>query len=269
MGKNEKSVEYNKLALDIAKEIGDKRKEGNILGNLGSLYITIGDYTTSLSYNNEAMQIAIDIGDKRREGIILGNIGIVYSYLGEYDNAVECYHRSVEISKRLEETRRRKCGWELRTIQYARKKEKAKEHFRKAIQIFKEIGDKQREGAYLGFLPVYQDLESLKIKKTVHRGDVDRYNNRQQTQCRLLGNLGNLYKACGDPEEARSHYLQAIEIFREIVENELNDLGIRRPPSNVERVEKRRNSSPIHRDLQHYNSSGSRALRALRLCSKQ
>jgi len=96
-GEYDKALEYYEKALDIDREIGDKRGEGNALTNIGNVYDDLGEYDKALEYYEKALEIHREIGDKRGEGSDLGNIGVVYDDLGEYDKALENYEKALEI----------------------------------------------------------------------------------------------------------------------------------------------------------------------------
>jgi tetratricopeptide (TPR) repeat protein len=53
LGDARRAIEFYEKAKEIAIEIGDKRDEGNCLGNLGSAYFTLGEYQRATSYYKE------------------------------------------------------------------------------------------------------------------------------------------------------------------------------------------------------------------------
>ncbi|MBC7259162.1 MAG: tetratricopeptide repeat-containing protein, partial [Chloroflexi bacterium] len=64
-----------KQTLQIHREIGDRRGEGNALGNLGLAYAALGDPRRAIAFYEQALEIAREIGDRRGEGADLGNLG--------------------------------------------------------------------------------------------------------------------------------------------------------------------------------------------------
>ena len=49
----------------IAREIGDRRGEGNALGNLGIAYADLGQVEKAIGYYEQRLVIAREIGDRR------------------------------------------------------------------------------------------------------------------------------------------------------------------------------------------------------------
>jgi len=77
-----KAIEYDEQALAIAREVGDRRGEGNRLGNLGNAYADLGQVAEAIGYYEQALAIAREIGDRRGEDNHLGNLGSVHYRLG-------------------------------------------------------------------------------------------------------------------------------------------------------------------------------------------
>jgi tetratricopeptide (TPR) repeat protein len=112
--------------------------------------------------------------------------------------------------------------------------ETAREYFRQALAIAREIGDRRNEGTSLGNVGnTYITLgenekashcyeEALEIAREIkdRRGEGDN-----------LSNLGNIYLSLGDTHKAKELYERALEIAREIDDREgegirLGNLGI-------------------------------------------
>ena len=87
----------------IAKEIGDRRGEGNAIGNLGNVYRFLGQVEMAIEYYQNALVIAREIGDRRNEGIWLGNFGNIYRNQGQVKKAIECYEKAMDIGKEIKD----------------------------------------------------------------------------------------------------------------------------------------------------------------------
>jgi len=89
--------------LKISREIGDRRGEGNRLGNLGLVYSDLGEPRKAIEYYVQALKISREIDDRHGEGYHLGNLGLVYSDLGEPKKAIEFLKESLAIGKSIED----------------------------------------------------------------------------------------------------------------------------------------------------------------------
>ncbi len=63
----EKAIEYHEQALVIAREIGDRRGEGNDLGNLGNAYRDLGQVEKAKDYLRRCIAIFEEIKDPRAD----------------------------------------------------------------------------------------------------------------------------------------------------------------------------------------------------------
>ena len=60
-------------ALVIHREIGDRRGEGNVLGNLGRAFTALDEPKKAIQFYEQALVIAREIGDRFGEGLLLFN----------------------------------------------------------------------------------------------------------------------------------------------------------------------------------------------------
>ncbi len=102
MGETRKAIEYYEQALKISREIGDRRNEGNWLGNLGLAYADLGETRKAIEYYEQALKISREIGDRRGEGNHLGNLGNAYAGMGETRKAIECAKSALKILESIE-----------------------------------------------------------------------------------------------------------------------------------------------------------------------
>ena len=69
--------------LTIYREIKDRFGEGACLGNLGLVYLSLGDYAKAIEYQQKRLAIAREIKDRFGEGQSLGNLGVAYYSLNK------------------------------------------------------------------------------------------------------------------------------------------------------------------------------------------
>ena len=221
IGSYKKSIEYHEKALEISREIGYRKGEGNALGNLGLAYNDLGQVQKAIEYHEQALVISKEIGDRQGEGVDLGSLGIAYSRLGQVQKAIDYYEQALVISKEI--GHRRGEGNTLGNLGIAYKNlgqvQKAIEYHEQALVISKEIGDRQGEGVDLGSLGIaYSHLgqvekaidyyeQALMISKEI--GD-------RRNEGIWLGNLGIAYKNLGQVDKAIDYNEQALVIAKEI-----------------------------------------------------
>ena len=75
LGETRRAIQFYEQQLSIDREIGDRRGEGNALGNLGNAYADLGETGRAIQSYEQALLIDREIGDRRGEGIDLGNLG--------------------------------------------------------------------------------------------------------------------------------------------------------------------------------------------------
>jgi len=78
LGEVRRAIEYYEQALAIFREIGDRRGEGNDLGNLGNAYAALGEVRRAVGYYEQALEIDREVGDRRGEALGCWNLGLLY-----------------------------------------------------------------------------------------------------------------------------------------------------------------------------------------------
>jgi tetratricopeptide (TPR) repeat protein len=198
-------------SIEIAREIGNKRSESSILGNLGNIYNNKGDLDRAGSLFSQSIDAAREIGDKASEGIHVGNLGLVYQNKGELDRAIALYTQAIDIAREIgdktsESTHLGNLGNAL--FQHNRTVD-AEDAFRKAIPIGDEAlpvaaGAFRASLALLlaqkGQLNEAQELLKIgELQVTAHRNE----------HAKLLCTKGQVQLLAGETEAARMCLNQA------------------------------------------------------------
>lgn len=84
------------------EEIGDKRSEAIIYGNISNVYYDQSNYLKALEYNFKSLKIKEELGDKRGMAIILGNIGSLFINTKEYNKAEDYSKKALLIAESLQ-----------------------------------------------------------------------------------------------------------------------------------------------------------------------
>ena len=81
--------ELHEKAINITREIGDRRGEAAACGSLGVVFSCVGKQEKAKEYLGRALALAIEIRSRAGEAIVYGSLGTVFASLGEYHKAKE------------------------------------------------------------------------------------------------------------------------------------------------------------------------------------
>ncbi|MHA1853501.1 MAG: tetratricopeptide repeat protein [Candidatus Heimdallarchaeaceae archaeon] len=210
------ALEYFKQALDITREIEDKKGEGTILNNIGSVLQSQGEYDQALEYFKQALDITRKIEDKRGERRALSSIDSIFDSWGGYEKALEYLLVSSKIAEKLGTKKREE---EILTkiglvFQMQEEYDKALDYFHQAIEITEKIGDKEREKIIRDYIEIILDSWGGYEKALKHLWGT--LKNRKKSRSKaskdeILSNLGLVFQIRGQYGRALEFYLQALE----------------------------------------------------------
>lgn len=88
-GEYARSMQFKEEALELFRGLGDRRKIGWMLHNMGVVILLRGDYRAAVSVYRDALQIAKEIGDRDWEMAVLVNLGSAYVGLKNFPAAAD------------------------------------------------------------------------------------------------------------------------------------------------------------------------------------
>lgn len=100
-GNYEQSLDWARLGLMVAEELGDLQDQAHAYMLLGNLWRDRGELMESISALERARTLLDQIKDARRLGEVLKDLGDVYQSSGRWRDAVKCYHQSLQISENI------------------------------------------------------------------------------------------------------------------------------------------------------------------------
>ncbi len=217
------SLDYYKKALllnaGIDIEIG-------ILGNMGTIYTTLGDnpralasYDSSLKLLDKLIRDSKENRDMYEQQMValLITIGDIYFTMSEYDKALENYNHALMLNEKI----KNKLGaiWALtsigKTYQYKKDAVQAIAYYNKALDISKEINDTKGEAIILNQLGgVY--LQNGEVDKAITYSQralqPAEENNYNDLLPAIYTTLGKIYTAQKKYKEAVGYLQKAIAI---------------------------------------------------------
>lgn len=101
LGRHQEALEETRQALEIMRELRERRGEGEALTNLGAFHVQSGECMRGLEYFRQASQLYEEIGDRTEQAHSLRRIGILYDILAQYIQAKEYYERAYSIYEEI------------------------------------------------------------------------------------------------------------------------------------------------------------------------
>ena len=217
----EDRINHHKQHLYIAKEQGDKTKEGRAYGSLGFAYQQMGDFKQAVKYHNQHLRIAEELGDRAGEEAAYGNLGNAYQSLGDFKQAINYHNQCLSIAEELGD--RAGEGRAYGNLGNAYKSlgdfKQAVKYHNQDLEIAKELRDRAGEGCAYGNLGnAYQQLGDYKQAVEYHnkRLDIAKELRDRAGEGRAYGNLGIAYDCLGDFKQAVKYHNQHLDIAKKL-----------------------------------------------------
>jgi len=216
-----RSIVTFQYALAVAKESdsrGSVYDSGRHLGNIGLIYFKLGDLLKARHYYELGLELARKAND-------LGGQVNIFSYLGELMVAQNELGQAITYYKQALETEGKRPGITQRSIYYsvlstlylrAGDYQKGKETIYQALKNARELKIRLIEPQLLN------DLGDLHLRLNEPELAVKVYQESLQSNAGLINpsyawvahaGLARAYQRLGQLEEARAHYLKAIEVM--------------------------------------------------------
>jgi len=211
-------------ALAVAKESdspGSVLNSGRHLGNIGLIYFKLGDLLTARHYYERSLELARNAKD-------LGGQANMFSHLGELMVAQNELGQAITYYKQALETEEKRPGITSRSFYYsvlpklylrAGDYQKAKEAIEQALKSARELKTRLEEPRLLN------DLGDLHLRLNEPESAVKVYQESLQSNAGLdnpsyawvaHAGLATAYQRLGQLDQARAHYLKAIEVMEDV-----------------------------------------------------
>ena len=210
-------IATNRIALESARQVGDRQGEAWILNNLGHA-LGFTHHDEGIDCLERSLAIRREIGDRMGEGQAANNLADAYHWLGRTDEALEQYRLALELNRKVgrrhgEGIALVNLGWTLLDLARA---EEAIDHLLQARQAFAEIGYADGVGYALhhlgrGYLLLGQDADALECLRQALASHQATGNRRRQAA--TLRSLADAQNRAGLTAEARESWTQAAAIF--------------------------------------------------------
>ena len=268
VGRGEQAERTFVQALAIFREVGDRRSEGLVLGNLAGIHHETGRAEQAERTYGQALAIHREVGNRRFEGVTLTNLATLYHATGRIEQAERTFGDALAI---LRDTGNRRFeGGTLGNLAIlyheTGRVEEAERLFVQALAIHREVGDRLAEGPTLGNLAaLYQVARQVELSERTfeHALRILRETANRRSEGLALGSLASLYQNTGRLAEAERTYVQALAIHREVGNRPSEGIalgnlaGVYHDTGRVEEAEQTfRRALAIHREVGHRRFEG-------------
>jgi DNA-binding SARP family transcriptional activator/tetratricopeptide (TPR) repeat protein len=215
-----RAVEECERALTVATRADDLTAVANTVASASGISILIGDHWDALAFGRRALALARRLGDERCFALALGNLGAAHARLGQHRPALRLLRIALRLRRHThnrwdEAETLNELGGIYRTFG---RFDEAVAHHRLALTIVRESGFRQEEcavcnefgrtlreaGDVTGALELHQRALTV-ATKIRHRYNI----------ARALDGIAACLRET-DPASACQHWLQALELYREL-----------------------------------------------------
>ncbi|HEX7415498.1 MAG TPA: tetratricopeptide repeat protein [Bacteroidia bacterium] len=204
-------------ALNIMKQLGDKKSIAKLSNNIGQIYTIQGNYPKALTFLFDASKALEELNDPATLPSVYGNIGGVYKLQGDFPTAITYFLKSIEIGEKTHNNQIvSSSNNNIGTVYLAQKKyELAETSFLKSLKNSLQSEDKFGEAtSYNNLGNVYEQtlkydkaiehyLKSLSIREELK-------DNSGMASC--YNNIGGIYVKLGKFKEAEAMLLKSAEL---------------------------------------------------------
>ena len=143
-----RTLQYYGEALDLAEELDDRNKQGDLFNTMGILEWQQGRYKEALSYYERALKIFRELDDQVHQGVVLNSLGVTLMQLNRYEEALNRLEEAYRLHCRTKEVLLQghalaglgKIHFEMGNP------DKALHHYEMSLKIRQDTGDRKGEG---------------------------------------------------------------------------------------------------------------------------
>jgi class 3 adenylate cyclase/Tfp pilus assembly protein PilF len=220
------ALQYLNQAYTISIQIHDDQGLTKIIGNLGNVYMYMGDHTKALEYFNQALLHSEESGEQHTTAFLCVNIGLVYANIADYNQALEMYNRALYIFEMIEDILRiAQTNGNIGSVYTQLGDYKtALEYNNRALSVFQTLGlSTMIAGAMINVGIVYYHLGQFTIALEYMSKALSTHKELGDTThiARAMGNMASIYADLQQYQNALDYYLQAIEMYQKLGEQSM------------------------------------------------
>ena len=223
IGEWQQALDKWEQALELYQQIGDRRAEAQVLGNLGIAYANLGDYHRAIDFFEKDLAIVQEIRDRDGEVASYGNLGLAYQNLGDYYRAIDFHEKALELAHELGTRRYEVYAYNNLGLAYQNLGDyhRAIDFHEKALELALKLKDRDSQGGAYGNLGIaHRNLGNYLRAIDFHEKALEialEFRDRSG-EGNAYGNLGIAYNSLGDYHLAIDFFKKRLEIAQELGE---------------------------------------------------
>ncbi len=212
-----KSIELYQKALEISRELNDKKSEALNLNNLASVYSSQGNYGLALPLVEQALEMSIEQKNPTGEMTYRSNLAYIYASLGDYPKALEAHQQVLSLADELKTPGIKAVA--LRAIgniyNYQGQYTQAIDSLQKSLTIDQSIGNPTgiilTEGSLSKiYIKLGQSVKALELgQRSLARSQAI---GAGSLEIEALQNLAEIYADQGDFQSAQASFQKALDL---------------------------------------------------------
>lgn len=221
---HQKSMTLAEKGLDICRSLNDRQSLARALNLVGQQVQTLGRLSDAQAFLEEGFQIRQELDDKIGIGVSLRNLGDIERWRGDFERAEILVRRALSIFnehqdvQQLAQTAVRLHG----VFVYGGK-------FEESVRLFENPGTLYQDFDLLerpdtpSIVSAFALMHLGRYKKAQERFQITVSTNPRTAIGYAIKNLGRIALVKGRADEAKTHLLEALSLFRET--GDVNGLG--------------------------------------------
>lgn len=215
----EQSLKHFNQALIISEKINFQKGRGNAYFGMGGVYYEQGDFDKALSFYTKSLTIRDRISDKKGAANSLNSIGNVNINQSNYESGLKSYLKSLKICESIGDIQIMPLNNIAAAYFYLGENEKALEYYLKALETFKQLGNKKLMiNPSLGVGNVYTAMRKYKDALVYYKNALllSEDTGNKSGLSKSLNNIGNVYENLHNNDTALIYYFKSLKIKEEL-----------------------------------------------------
>jgi CHAT domain-containing protein len=204
-------------AYQLCAELGDLRRQGRTLSNIGQAYLALGQPQRALGFLERALPLRQQTKDWRGEDTTLNNMGLAHARLGQLDQALKLFQQALEMRRQRQD--RRDIATTLtylgEVLTLSGQNERALAALSESLDLRRQIGDPLRVGTTLTILGQAEAAQGHHEQAKKHLSEAIATARELASEEQQLIALGTLAQVClhaGDVHKSMTHTMAAIDL---------------------------------------------------------